>query len=230
MARAGTAAARASALPRRAPQPLRRPPRPARRAAPPARLRPVERLAAIPHSAFVDRLLTGRGWIVLVGGLLAGIVFLNVSLLELNSGIARTTEQVAALKRENARLRLKAARLGSSERIQRAAAERGLVLPAPGEVRYLTARPAKDAARALARIRKPGPTTVALAPPPIPNPTPAPTQPAPASSQPVSTQPVPAQPAPAQQAPAEPAPAEPIPAQQAPATPVAAAGGGAPAG
>ena len=59
----------------------------------------------------------------------------------MNAGIARTTEKVAALKRENSRLRLEAARLGSSERIQRAAADLGLVLPAPGEVRYLDARP-----------------------------------------------------------------------------------------
>jgi cell division protein FtsL len=124
------------------------------------------RLAAIPRSPFVDRLLTGRAWILLVAGLLAGIVFANVALLELNAGIARTTEKVATLKRENARLRLEAARLGSTERIQRAAADLGLVLPAPGQVRYLKARPGQDAALAVKRMTEPDAVPV-VAPPPV---------------------------------------------------------------
>lgn len=176
MARAGTAAARTAPArtarttaprparaapparaPRRAPQPVPRRRTPSRA---PVRGRRrqssrLARLAAIPHSPFVDRLITGRAWIVLVGGLLAGIVFLNVALLELNAGIARTTEKVAAVKRENARLRLQAARLGSTERIQQAAADLGLVLPVPGEVRYLKANPARDAPRALALMSAP---------------------------------------------------------------------------
>ena len=135
--------------PRRSPAPRRRPAkRPAARGAEahqPAgrRAKAAARLAAIPRSPFVDRLLTGRVWIVLLAVLLAGIVSANVALLEMNAGIAQTTEKVTALKRENSRLRLQAARLGSSERIQRAAADLGLVLPAPGEVRYLDARPAR---------------------------------------------------------------------------------------
>src|SRR6185503_19101175 len=146
MARAATARAAAPAprrapqrpAPRRSPAPARR--RPATRPAPrrKAQLQPrgrrakaAARLAAIPRSPFVDRLLTGRIWIVLLAVLLAGIVTANVSLLEKNS-----------------RLRLEAAKLGSSERIQRAAADLGLVLPPPGEVRYLEARPG-DAALAL---------------------------------------------------------------------------------
>jgi cell division protein FtsL len=175
-ARAATAPA-----PRRAPQrtPPRREPAPVRpgtaRPAPRrrARTRPTgrrakaaARLAAIPRSPFVDRLLTGRVWIVLLAVLLAGIVFANVALLEMNAGIAHTTEKVATLKRENSRLRLEAARLGSSERIQRAAADLGLVLPAPGEVRYLEARPG-DAALALKRMSAPTPIPV-YTPPPAP--------------------------------------------------------------
>ena len=61
------------------------------------------------------------------------------------------------LKRENSRSASQAARLGSSERIQRAAADLGLVLPAPGEVRYLEARPEDDPALALKRMSEPGP-------------------------------------------------------------------------
>jgi cell division protein FtsL len=150
---------------------------------------------------------------VLVAGLLAGIVFANVALLELNAGIARTTEKVAALKRENARLRLQAARLGSTERIQRAAADIGLVLPAPGQVRYLKARPGQDAALAVKRMTEPDAVPVVVAPPVAPVPVapvtdpaalaaptdpaaaPAPTDPAttpPATTDPAATAPAPA--------------------------------------
>jgi cell division protein FtsL len=161
-----------------------------------------ERLAAIPHSPFVDRLLTGRAWIVLVAALLAGIVFANVALLELNAGIARTTEHVAALKRENARLRLQAARLGSSERIQRAAADIGLVLPAPGQVRYLKARPGRDAALAASRMSAPAPVPVVAplpaAPAPVAAPVPTTAAPAPTAATPAPTTaaPAPVEPAP----------------------------------
>ena len=175
-ARAATAPA-----PRRAPArpaPRRKPAQPRRGTTRPAPKRRVQarpsgrrakaaaRLAAIPRSPFVDRLLTGRIWIVLLATLLAGIVFANVALLEMNAGIARTTEKVAALKRENSRLRLEAAKLGSSERIQRAAADLGLVLPAPGEVRYLQSRPG-DSALALKRMSEPAPV-LAYTPPPEP--------------------------------------------------------------
>jgi len=175
-ARAATAPAPRRApqrtAPRRKPAPPRRGttrPAPRRRAqARPAgrRAKAAARLAAIPRSRFFDRLLTGRVWIVLLAALLAGIVSANVALLEMNAGIARTTEKVAVLKRENSRLRLEAARLGSSERIQRAAADLGLVLPSPGEVRYLKARP-DDAALALKRMSEPAPVPV-YAPPPAP--------------------------------------------------------------
>jgi cell division protein FtsL len=150
----------------------------------PARPRSLPaRLAAIPRSPFVDRLLTGRAWIVLVAGLLAGIVFANVALLEMNAGIARTSEQVSVLKRENGRLRLQAARLGSTERIQRAAADLGLVLPAPGQVRYLETRPGRDAALALKRMTAPDAV-------PVTAPAPVPVVPAPVAVAPVPAEPV----------------------------------------
>ena len=91
-------------------------------------------------------------WIGLVFVLLAGIVFFNVDLLQMNREIARNADRAAAVKTENARLRTDLARLGSSERIQQVAAQAGLVLPAPGEVRYLRAAPATDAKRAAKRI------------------------------------------------------------------------------
>ena len=132
----------------------------------------------------LDALLSGQGWIALVGLLLVGIVFFNVGLLELNRNIAGTSRHVTEIKRENAKLRLDVARLGSSERIQTAAAAEGLVLPAPGDVRYLKVDPTIDARRAARRIVPP--SSVALVAPP-------------ASSDPVLTTP------PAEIAPAAPA-------------------------
>jgi cell division protein FtsL len=227
MARAATARATAPA-PRRAPQrtaPRRQtrsaPARPARRRsqAQPAgrRAKAAARLAAIPRSPFVDRLLTGRVWIVLLAVLLAGIVSANVALLEMNAGIARTTEEVAALKRQNSRLRLEAARLGSSERIQRAAADLGLVLPAPGEVRYLDARPDEDPAIALKRMSAPDPVVPVYTPPPA---APQPTTPTTTTTPPVAAETAPT----TTTTPAEPVAPEPAPAPTATTTPPATTG------
>lgn len=193
----GAAARVAAPAPRRAPTRPRRVATPVRRQPASKPLTRGQRIAALPHSPFVDRLLTGRTWIVLVGVLLAGIVFLNVSLLEMNANTAQTSEQVAGLKRENARLRLQAARAGSTERIQEAAADIGLVLPAPGQVRYLKANPAKDPRRALAQMTTPAvaPEPVAVAPEPVP----------------VETVPVAVEPAPVEPVPVEPAPVEAAP-------------------
>jgi cell division protein FtsL len=141
--------------------------RPARRPAPARRrsgaaARPAARAAA-PRYDFVsvlDRLLRGPAYIAVVGLLLAGIVFFNVDVLELNHGIARTDTRASQLKRENAALTLQLAKLGSSERIQRVALQRGLVLPQPGDVRYLRANRA-DAAHALRVMTAPDSSSAA---------------------------------------------------------------------
>jgi cell division protein FtsL len=128
--------------------------------------------------------------------LLAGIVFFNVDLLQMNRDIARNADKISALKRENARLLLDEARLASSERIQEAAAQLGFVLPAPGEVRYLKARPTRDAGQAVKRITAPNLTFVApepVAPEPVaPEPVVPITDPAatdPAAADPATTDP-----------------------------------------
>lgn len=162
------AAARPKPAARSAPAHRPRPdarPAPARRgaSAPPRRDgAPPARAARIP---LIDRLLRGRAWVVCVGALLAGIVFLNVSLLELNGGIARVDARAAALKRENAELRSRVAELGSSERIQQAALARGFALPAPGDVRYLKAREGADGRRAARLLASAAPDP---APPAVP--------------------------------------------------------------
>lgn len=142
--------------------PARRAPAPARRTTPRAR-----RSAAVraPRGAqILDRLLRGRLWIALVGALLVGVVFLNVRVLQLNEGIARMSERATVLKRENVSLRTEYASLASSERIQRVAAQQGLVLPEPGDVVYLRATPG-DARRAARNI---GPRHELAAPPAAP--------------------------------------------------------------
>jgi cell division protein FtsL len=141
--------------------------RPARRPAPARRrsgttARPASRAAA-PRYEFVgilDRLLRGPAYIAVIGILLAGIVFFNVDVLELNHGIANTDTRASQLKRQNAALTLQLAKLGSSERIQRVALQRGLVLPQPGDVRYLRAD-REDAARALRVMTAPDSTSAA---------------------------------------------------------------------
>jgi cell division protein FtsL len=183
MARAATAPARsaraeraAAAAPSRT-APSRRHPAPRRRVAPPRR--PVRRASGhhgvrppVPTGARVlDALLTGRAWIALVGLLLAGIVFFNVDLLQMNREITQMADRAAQVKRENDRLRHDYARLASSERIQEAAAALGLVLPAPAEVRYLQSNPELDARKASKRIIAPDPSYVA----------PEPVEPAPAT-------------------------------------------------
>ncbi len=123
-------------------------------------------------SGVIDALLQGRGWIGLVAVLLVGIVFFNVDLLKMNRDIAVTAQHASGVARENARLRLELAKLDSSERVQRAAASRGLLLPAPGDVRYLRANPFVDARRAAKLIEAPNssvalpaPTSQSSAPP-----------------------------------------------------------------
>jgi cell division protein FtsL len=116
---------------------------------------PFARAVRARTSRLLDALLSGRGWIALVFLLLAGIVFFNVDLLQMNRDIAQNSERISALKRENARLLLDQARLANSERIQEEAVKLGLVLPAPGEVRYLKARPSADARRAAKSITVP---------------------------------------------------------------------------
>ena len=184
---------------------------------------PFARAARRRTGDVLDALLSGRGWIALVFVLLAGIVFFNVDLLQMNREIARNADKISGLKREIARNRLDVARLASSERIQESAAQLGLVLPAPGEVRYLKARPERDAHQAAKRVT--APNTAYVPPPPID------TAPEPVDTtitDPGATDPAAADPAattgPAAADPAAPAATDPAAAPAAPATTTTPAG------
>ena len=167
MARSQAATVRAAAGAVPAHAPARRPAAPARRrsgrTAPPARRRPavaaprtglahaLGRFVEARTAGLLDRLLRGRLWVGFVGVLLVGIVFLNVSLLQLNQDIARTSVHAAALERQNSGLRERLAAMDSVDRIIRVAQARGMVMPPPGEYRYLRAHPWLDAAVAARR-------------------------------------------------------------------------------
>ena len=152
-ARALQRARTAPAAPRRKSGPAPRP-RPVRKPAAAPAPRVARRIAQGSAALLLDRLLRGRAWIALVGVLLAGIVFLNVSVLELNRGIAQTDAKSATLERTNSTLREKVATLSSTERIQQLAEQKGYVLPQPGDVVYLHGSP--SAARLAAqRIQPP---------------------------------------------------------------------------
>ncbi|TML37309.1 MAG: hypothetical protein E6G29_02035 [Actinobacteria bacterium] len=111
----------------------------------------MERRAGV----LLDRLLRGRLWVGCIGLLLAGIVFLNVSLLELNQEIAHTGARAGALDRQNSALRMRVASLDSSERVLRIAARRGMVFPPAGAYRYLSERPWLDGLLAARRAAAP---------------------------------------------------------------------------
>jgi cell division protein FtsL len=134
----------------------------------------------------LDALLAGRGWIALVFVLLVGIVFFNVDLLRMNREIAASADKISVLKRHIARDRLDVARLASTQRIQESAAQLGLVQPAPGEVRYLKARPRLDAHMAAKRVTAPN---LAYVPPAPVDTTPEPPATDPTATDPTATDP-----------------------------------------
>jgi hypothetical protein len=154
------------------------------------------RVRALPDHRVVDRLLRSRVWIWALGLALGGIVTMQVSLLKLNSGISRAVETTTTLERQNADLEASIARLSSPDRIEGGAAQLDMLMPAAGDVSYLTAR-ADDGARAARRMQPPSDDAAALlanhgivpgslaAPPPAEEPV------APATTAPAVTEPAP---------------------------------------
>jgi hypothetical protein len=119
------------------------------------------RIRALPEHRIVDRLLRGRAWIWALGLLLGGIVTMQVSLLKLNSGISRAVETATTLERQNADLEAAIARKSAPDRIESGATTLGMLMPAAGDVGYLTAGP-RDAARAVRRMQPPSEEAAAL--------------------------------------------------------------------
>jgi hypothetical protein len=147
-----TAAARARAAavpaPRRT-KPASRPRRAARarRALTPARgiaapgLIPaaVGRVGDLADSGLVVRMTRSRAWIAVLGLLLAGIVTLNVLSLSFTASSGRLAARSEGLARDNALLRAELTENLSGPRIEAVALANGLLVPAPGDIEYLSA-------------------------------------------------------------------------------------------
>jgi hypothetical protein len=109
----------------------------------------------VPDARLLDRLIRGRLWIGLIAGALVMLVFMQVSLLKLNTGISADMLTSQNLERQNAELRASVSSLDSGQRIQDLAAARGMVMPDDGQLRFLTAGPPGDGERAAHAITAP---------------------------------------------------------------------------
>jgi cell division protein FtsL len=108
-------------------------------------------LRALPDHPLLDRLIRGRLWIPLLGLLLAGIVAMQVEVLKYGARIGQAVQASAALQSRNEMLRASVSALSSDTRIERLAAQAGMVMPAPGADRFV--RVARgDLRRALAAL------------------------------------------------------------------------------
>jgi hypothetical protein len=117
----------------------------------------VQGLVTLPDRGIVLRLVRGRFWIAVIACALLGIVAMQVTMLKLNAGISRSVDRVAALQRDNEVLSATIAAKTSVTSIQLAGTRLGLVMPPPGEFRYLTSDPQHDVANALREMTSPQP-------------------------------------------------------------------------
>jgi hypothetical protein len=110
---------------------------------------------ALPDHSLLDRIVRGRAWIPLIGVLLAGIVAMQVEVLKLNAGIGRSLVRGSALQSQNALLRAQVATLADDQRIETKAAQMGMVMPAPGSIKFLSLGNAVALQRALTSFHQP---------------------------------------------------------------------------
>ena len=120
-----------------------------------------ERLARIPDHRLVDRLLRSRLWIWVIGIMLGGIVFMQVSLLRMNTGISRAVAAQTTFEQQNAMLRAEIAEKSSGDRIREGAVKAGMIDPPAGNMRFLTSR-ASDVGRAVKRVKPPSARSIAI--------------------------------------------------------------------
>jgi hypothetical protein len=136
-------------VPKPAPSRTRRPTAPPRTRRPtaPIGVRVVAFVRALPDHPLLDRLIRGRVWIPLLGVMLAGIVAMQVEVLKLNASIGRSIERGTALQNRNEQLRMAVAALDGDQRILRLAAAKGMIMPAPDSVGFLSSRSGSDVVR-----------------------------------------------------------------------------------
>jgi hypothetical protein len=117
----------------------------------------------LPDHSLLDQIIRGRAWIPLLGVLLAGIVAMQVEVLKLSANMGRSLERGTALQSRNEQLRASVAELGDDQRIERMAANMGLVMPGPAQVKFLATSDNGQIGRALAHIKAPDPTAFTAA-------------------------------------------------------------------
>lgn len=124
-------------------------------------LRVARRCAGVPDARLLERLVRGRLWIPLIGGMLILLVFLQLTLLSLNAGIGQSIETSSMLERKNSALALQVSKLSAGQRVEDLAAGGGMVMPAAGSVVYATAGKvsADVAARGITAPNVPDPIT-----------------------------------------------------------------------
>jgi hypothetical protein len=125
-------------------------------------LRALSVVRSLPDHPLVDRMVRGRGWIPLLGVLLAGVVAMQVEELKLGASIGRSIERSSALESRNELLRASVAELSDEQRIERFAAGMGMIMAPPGAVGFLSADKAGSVERALANVRAPDPSAFTL--------------------------------------------------------------------
>jgi hypothetical protein len=115
---------------------------------------------ALPDHSLLDRIIRGRVWIPLLGVLLAGIVAMQVEVLKLNAGTGVSLQRTTALQNQRDVLEASVAQLADDQRIESRAAQMGLVMPAPSQVKFLTAGPG-DTGAAVGNVHQPNQTAFA---------------------------------------------------------------------
>jgi hypothetical protein len=113
---------------------------------------------SLPDHRLLDRVVRGRAWIPILGVLLAGIVATQVEVLKLGASMGRWVSRTAALTSRNQALQASVAALSDGQRIERLAAQMGMVMPAPTDVNFAPLHPRGGIRLALRRIQAPNAT------------------------------------------------------------------------
>ena len=114
-------------------------------------------VGGIADSGFMVRLTRGRLWIGLLATLLVGIVGLNVVALSFSARSSVSAGRAESLQQRNSALRAQLASQLSTDEVDAAALELGLLTPAPGAINYL--KPGPDAAEEAAKRLRSGELT-----------------------------------------------------------------------
>jgi cell division protein FtsL len=103
---------------------------------------PTQRPRPRPRAERRPRVASGVAWIAIIGGLLAGVVFMNVAVLRLNIQLDRLGRDRAGLRADNANLQSQLSSAQAAARIQALAQKELGVQPALAqETTYLRLKP-----------------------------------------------------------------------------------------